>query len=739
MADFEDNVLDGVVEEIIFENDDTGYRVFSVNCDGLLHTAVVVGPQLCPGESITASGEWKNHSAYGRQFVCDDIEKSFPYELDGMLKFLASGVIKGVGPSTAQKIIDTFREDSFYIIENEPDRLVQIRGISKEKAASISASFSATLGIRDIMMQLSAYKISPGLAVKIYNRFGGFSIEIIETEPYKLWEEIEEFPFQSSDRIALENGILPDSDIRIQYFIKYILSHNLSNGHSFLPLEKLADITAENIEISVEKATEMINYLIKSGKLFSTDFNGRIGVYLPAYYTAERYVASKLIEISRCVSSEVSDIDKHIDRLENRLNIQYADNQRVAIKSAVENKVMVLTGGPGTGKTTTLNGIIKLFEGLGLVVSLCAPTGRAAKRLSDVCGKEAKTIHRLLEVDVGKDNMFVKNESNPLKSDVIIIDEMSMVDIRLFESLLRALLPRVRLIMVGDADQLPSVGAGNVFLDIIRSEKIHTVFLNEVFRQASSSKIVTNAHMINRGELPDLRNSDDFFFVKKSSIDSVNEAVSALVSERIPHKYGKTVLSGLQVIIPTKKSPTGTQAVNAMLRELVNKAEKSKPEVQIKNRIYRLGDKVMQIKNNYDITCRKNDGNYESGVFNGDIGVISLIDAKNRRLHVEFDDRVAYYDYSDADQLELAYAVTVHKSQGSEFDVVLLVISDMTPLLQYRNLLYTAVTRAKQLLIVVGNEQVVYNMVNNNKRNNRYSGLKHMIIKLFESQGDEMK
>ncbi len=732
MNNFDDNnVIDGVVEEIIYENDDTGYRVFTVNCDGVLHTVVASCPQIFAGESITASGEWKNHSAYGRQFVCDDIEKTFPYELDGMLKFLSSGAVKGVGPSTAQKIVDTFREDSFYIIENEPDKLVQIRGLSKDKAKTISESFKSTLGIRDIMIQLSQYHISPNMAVKIYNKFGGFSIDVINTDPYRLWDEIEDFPFQSSDKIALENGLPYDSELRLGYFIKYILIHNLSNGHSFLPENKLIEIAAENIGVSIENTKEAVNKLINEARLFSLNINDIKAVYLPAYFTAENYVAKKLLDISQCSTQTIDDIDKHIDLLEKRLNIKYAKNQRLAIESSIVNKTLVLTGGPGTGKTTTLNGIIKLFEDIGMSVVLCAPTGRAAKRLGDVCGKDAKTIHRLLEVEMGKDNIFVKNESNPIKADVVIVDEMSMVDIRLFESLLRALTPQTRLILVGDADQLPSVGAGNVFLDIIKSEKIHTVFLNEIFRQATQSKIITNAHKINRGEMPDLTNGDDFFFVKKSSIESVTSAVLTLVTDRIPKKYNKTVISGVQIIIPTKKSPTGTQEINGLLRDSVNKASESKTEVTIKNRLYRVGDKVMQTKNNYDITCKKSDGVYETGVFNGDIGVITSIDIKNRQMYVDFEDRMAFYDFNDAEELELAYAITVHKSQGSEFDIVLLVISDMTQLLQYRNLLYTATTRAKQILIIVGNDQVISNMVNNNKRTNRYTGLKHLLNKYF--------
>lgn len=734
MSDFEEEVIDGIIEEIIFENDDTGYRVFTVNSDGILHTLVATCPPLYAGESVTASGEWKQHSAYGTQFVCTDIEKSFPYELAGMLKFLASGAVRGIGPATAKKIIDMFKEDSFYIIENEPQRLTAIRGISPEKAKQMSDSFRTTLGIRDIMMQLNEYNISPALAVNIYKKFSSYALDIINQNPYRLWEEVEEFTFSQADRIALENGFEPTCELRLKYFIKYILSHNLTNGHSFLPFEKLAEIASANVGIEIESAENCILSMLTSAELFSITVNNVKAVYLPALFIAENYASKKLFEISNAPQNTITNIEKHIDLLETRLNITYAENQRAAIRMSVENKVLIITGGPGTGKTTTLNGIIRLYENLNFNITLCAPTGRAAKRLSDVCGREAKTIHRLLEVEPGRDGNYVKNEANPLKTDVVIIDEMSMVDIRLFEALLRATPSNARLVMVGDADQLPSVGAGNVFSDIIRSEKIETVFLNEIFRQASESKIITNAHRINKGEHPELTNSDDFFFVKKSSQEAVTDAVCALAAERIPQKYGKTVLNGIQIITPTKKTATGTQNINALLREMVNPPKDDKSEVTVKNRSYRVGDKVMQIKNNYDIICKKNNGSYETGVFNGDIGVIQKIDTREKQIYVSFDDKTAIYEFSDAEQLESAYAITVHKSQGSEFDIVVLVISDMTPLLQYRNLLYTAVTRAKQLLMIVGNEQVISKMVDNNKRTNRYSGLKFMLCGHFEER-----
>lgn len=736
VSEFND-VIDGIVEEIVFENDDTGYRVFTVNCDGILQTAVATCPPIYAGEAITASGQWKDHATYGRQFVCEDIEKTFPYELSGMLKFLASGAVRGIGAATAQKIVDTFKEDSFYIIENEPERLTQIRGISKEKAKIMSDSFRATLGIRDIMMQLGEYNISPNMAVKIYRRFGGFSMEIIEREPYRLWEEIDEFSFASADKIALENGFEPDCDMRLTYFIKYVLVHNQSNGHSFLPADKLSAVAAQNISRPIDEVSDFVMRMVSSGELCSYRAGGTDAVYMPAMYKAERYAADKLYDISNSLKREIDDMDMHIDKLEKMLDIKYAQNQREAIRASVENKVFVLTGGPGTGKTTTLNGIIRLYENLGFNVTLCAPTGRAAKRMSDVCGKESKTIHRLLEPDAAHDNAFVKNEGNPLKTDVLIVDEMSMVDVRLFEALLRATPVSARLILVGDADQLPSVGPGNVFCDIIRSGKIAAVFLNKVFRQASLSRIITNAHLINSGKHPFLTNSDDFFFVKKSTPDSVCEAVCALVSERIPMRYGKDVLNGLQVIIPTKKTQTGTQNINVLLRELVNKSGHGKSEVTIKNHVYREGDKVMQTKNNYDIVTRRKNGTYESGVFNGDIGIIEKIDVKQRLMSVAFEDRTAAYEFCDCDQLEPAYAITVHKSQGSEFDIVLLVISGLTPLLQYRNLLYTAVTRAKQMLIIVGSEQVLNNMVDNDKKSNRYSGLRYMLEARFGKESDK--
>lgn len=724
----EDNIIDGIVEEIIFESDDSGYKVFSVDMDGQLITAVCTCAALYVGESITAHGEWTNHAVYGRQFVCDEIEKSFPVETQSMLKFLASGIIKGIGAAYAHKIVEIFGEDTFYIIENEPNQLTQIKGISSNKAMEISHSFKQTLAVRETLMELGDMGISPAMAVQIHQKYGGMSIQIVRSNPYQLWEEIDGFSFGMADKLALENGFEPLDDLRIEYCIKYVLVYNQQNGHVFLPLGKLKSISAEFIGISNEQALEYIEKLVASKKLKAVEINGLTAVYLIDMFEAEQYIATKLRLICDFKKIEISNIETRIASTEKILGIEYAQNQRQAVKCAIENKTMVLTGGPGTGKTTTLRGIITLFEDLNYKVVLCAPTGRAAKRMSELCGRPAKTIHRLLEIDVGKGaGAFTRNENNPLDADVLIVDEMSMVDVKLFEGLMHAIRTNCRLVLVGDSDQLPSVGAGNVFLDIIRSQTIATIFLNKIFRQASKSHIILNAHKINRGEYPDLTNSDDFYFIKKSSPQKVLDAVIELVANRIPKVYKKDVFNGLQVIIPTKKTTVGTANVNKQLHEILNPPSQTKRQVTVKERIYREGDKVMQTKNNYDIVVTKDDGTVESGVYNGDIGIIEKLLISEKKAFIRYDDRLAEYEFSNLDQVESAYAITIHKSQGSEFDAVVLVLSELTPLLQYRNLLYTAVTRAKQILVIVGSESIITKMVDNNKRSNRYSGLKYFL------------
>lgn len=718
--------IEGTIEDVIYENESTGYRVFSVDCDGELIMAVGTCVSIYPGELINAVGSWTEHATYGRQFVCEEIEKSFPGELEGISKFLLSGAVKGIGPATARKIVELFGEDSFDIIEHEPLRLTRIKGISKERAEKISDAFRQTLGTRETLMALHEIGITPAFAVKIAREYGALAPRVVEENPYRLWEDIEGFSFQNADSLALANGIGEADELRVGYCVKYILAHNLQNGHCFLPKEKLIPLGAQYVGIKEEEVEIALENMCERHQLEEAAINGRACIYLPNYYKAEVESAKKLKLMMQFGRQEIRNIDERIKKSQNELGILYEDTQKEAIRAAIENRVMVLTGGPGTGKTTTLRGMIALFEALKYRVELAAPTGRAAKRMSQVCQRKARTLHRLLEIQP-ENGAFTYNGSNPLKCDVLIVDEMSMVDSLLFQALLEALPLGCRLIMVGDADQLPSVGAGNVLSDLIKSLVIPTVSLSKIFRQAKSSMIVTTAHTINKGERPELENCGDLFFIPKKTPEGVLQAALEMAINRIPRRYGWDVNEGLQVIIPTKKTLTGTINVNNMIRERVNPDQPSRKTVAFRDQTFREGDKVMQIRNNYDLPVTTSEGKEEAGVFNGDIGFISQILPREKKVKVQFEDRIATYGYEQLDELEPAYAITVHKSQGSEFEAVLLILSEMTPLLQYRNLLYTAVTRAKQLLVIVGNRQVVDRMVANFKHTNRYSGLKYLL------------
>lgn len=723
--EFEEQI-EGTIEDVIYENESTGYRVFSVDCDGELIMAVGTCVSIYPGELINAVGSWTEHATYGRQFVCEEIEKSFPGELEGISKFLMSGAVKGIGPATAKKIVDLFGEDSFDIIEHEPLRLTRIKGISKERAEKISDAFRKTLGTRETLMALHEMGITPAFAVKIAREYGAIAPRIVEENPYRLWEDIEGFSFQNADNLALSNGIGEADELRVGYCVKYILAHNLQNGHCFLPKDKLIPLGAGYVDIKEEEVEIAVENMCERHQLKEAVINGRNCIYLPNYYKAEEESAKKLRLMMQFGRQEIRNIDERIKKSQNELGILYEDAQKEAIRASIENRVMVLTGGPGTGKTTTLRGMIALFEALKYRVELAAPTGRAAKRMSQVCQRKARTLHRLLEIQP-ENGAFTYNGSNPLKCDVLIVDEMSMVDSLLFHALLEALPLGCRLIMVGDADQLPSVGAGNVLSDLIKSLVVPTVSLNKIFRQAKSSMIVTTAHMINKGERPELENCGDLFFIPKKTPEGVLQAAVEMAINRIPRRYGWDVNEGLQVIIPTKKTLTGTININNMIRDRVNPEQPSRKTVAFRDQTFREGDKVMQIRNNYDLPVTTAEGKEEAGVFNGDIGFILQILPREKQVKVQFEDRVATYGYEQLDELEPAYAITVHKSQGSEFEAVLLILGEMTPLLQYRNLLYTAVTRAKQLLVIVGSRQVVDRMVANFKHSNRYSGLKYLL------------
>ncbi len=718
--------IEGVVEDVIYANADTGYYVFSVDA-GESITVVGNAPSIYAGEGIHAYGKWVNHSNYGKQFVCEDIEKSFPIEQTNILKFLSSGAIKGIGPATAEKIVTAFGADALDVIENEPLQLTTIRGITSSRALEISDQFRLTVGMRDTLMYLSEYNISPAMSIKIYKEYGALAPRVLENNPYDLWEAIDGFQFEKADEIALQLCFEPLCEERVFAHICYILRHNLQNGHTFLPQQTLCTLAMKLLDTDEDTILIALENMCARQILKTVHIKNTQAVYLSSYYNSESYVASRLIHMAQFPQVEVNDMKRQIDKLEAELSIHYADLQRLAITAAIERNIMVLTGGPGTGKTTTLRGMIRLLQKLGYSCSLCAPTGRAAKRMGELCGYSAQTIHRLLEVDAANKERFIHNEQNPLTADAVVVDEMSMVDIKLFEALLRALRPGTKLILVGDADQLPSVGAGNVFRDILRSECVYTVALTEIFRQASQSRIVVNAHKINHGEIPYLTNTNDFFFVEKKTEDSIADAVVKLVCERIPKVYGQDVFGGVQIISPTKKTMAGTTALNTMIREKLNIQKTGVPCCQQGGRTFCIGDKVMQIRNNYDIVYEKNDGTQETGIFNGDIGVIERISHTDKLLYIRFDDRLAEYPFENLDQLDYAYAVTAHKSQGSEFDIVVLSLPDAVALLQYRNLLYTAVTRAKKILLMVGSEQVIRKMVGNNKQTNRFSGLRYLM------------
>lgn len=722
----EEEQIEGTVEEVIYENESTGYRVFTLDCEGTLIVAVGTCVSIYPGELVNAVGSWTEHATYGRQFVCAEIEKSFPGELEGITKFLLSGAVKGIGPSTARKIVERFGEDSFDILEHEPLQLTQIKGITKERARKLSDAFRETVGTRETLMALHEMGITPAFAVKVAREYGALAPQVVEENPYRLWEDIEGFSFQNADNLALSNGVGPADELRVGYCVKYILAHNLQNGHCFLPKEKLIPLGAQYVDVSAEEVEIAIENMCEHHQLEHAVINGRDVIYLPNYYKAETKAAEKLKLLMQFGRQEIRNIEDKIKKSQNKLGIFYEYEQEEAIRVAVENRVMVLTGGPGTGKTTTLRGMIALFEALSYRVELCAPTGRAAKRMSQVCDRKAQTIHRMLEVQPGS-GAFAHNGSNPLKCDVMIVDEMSMVDSLLFEALLEALPLGCRLILVGDADQLPSVGAGNVLSDLVRSGAVPTVALTKIFRQAKTSVIVTTAHEINAGERPDLENKGDLFFIGKKTPQGTLDAAVEMTVNRIPRRYGWSVMDGLQVIVPTHKTLTGTANINAVIRDRVNPEQPGRNTVNFRDQLFREGDKVMQIRNNYDLPVTTAEGKEEAGVFNGDIGIIAQILPREKQVKVQFEDRIATYGYDQLDELEPAYAITVHKSQGSEFDAVVLVLGEMTPLLQYRNLLYTAVTRAKKLLVIVGSRQVVDRMVANHKHTNRYSGLRYLL------------
>ncbi len=719
--------LNGTVENIVFRNENNGWTVFEFDDGSELITAVGSVLQVSPGDGIKLMGQWVTHPSYGRQFKVQAFEKSLPATEEAMLKYLSSGAVKGIGPSTAQRIIDMFGTSTLDVIENSPEQLSHVRGISPKKAAAISEDYKQQFGVRSCMLFLQQYGVSAAEAVRIWQRFGQNAIEMVKKNPYILCDSGLWISFERADVIAAAMDIGIDTQCRIRAGISHILRHNLyGSGHTYIPAEKLTETAAKLLGVGEDETFAALEGLVAERDLEEADISGRRAIFLPSAYKAETYAAGRLRLMLQFAPPVLGDCKLRIKEAENNFGIQYAEKQKESIETAYHRGVMILTGGPGTGKTTTINAIIAIYEGMGLKVALAAPTGRAAKRLSEVSGKEAKTIHRLLEVEYTQDDVanFARNEKNQLDCDALIVDELSMVDVMLLESLLRALRLTCRLVMVGDADQLPPVGAGNALRDMIESGTIPVVELDEIFRQAAQSLIVTNAHKIVRGEQPDLsQRGSDFFFMPRFSATQVKTAVTELVQKRLPDAYGFSPLWDIQVLVPGRKGELGANDLNAALQAALNPPEPDKPERQFGARIFRQGDKVMQIKNNYNIVWKKANGEQGTGIFNGDVGVLETLDRRSGMMRIRFDDRNADFGPESLNELDLAYAITVHKSQGSEFRAVVLPLFSGAPQLFYRNLLYTAVTRARELVIILGRADAVSRMVQNDRKMKRYTGM----------------
>lgn len=630
--------------------------------------------------------------------------------------------------------MEKFGAEALDIIQNKPQELATIKGISLSKAKSVSEEYNKQYGVRDIMLMLSKYSVSPERCLDIFKRYGTQSVEVIKKNPYTICEDGLDFRFETAEDIAADMNFDRQSELRISAGLEYVLKKNLLNGHTCLPRKKLLETAARLLECNLSAAEEACDRLIACFRIKESSIGGEAFLSVPAYYSAEEHIAARLLAVSRYIDRSITVDSLEIDNAERTLGIKLEALQRQAIAEAFENGILILTGGPGTGKTTTLNTIIKLFEDRGLQPELAAPTGRAAKRMTELTGREAKTVHRLLEVEWtdGEKQQFSRNERNPLPCEVLIVDEASMLDTLLFDNLLKALKLSCRIILVGDSDQLPSIGAGNVLGDILSSEMFPAIRLSKVFRQAEQSMIITNAHRIIHGEAPDFSNKgSDCFFLKRTSRYDVGRTVTELVNERLPAAYGFDPIRDIQVLCPSRMLESGTVALNGILQEALNPNDGKKPQLSYKGIFFRVGDKVMQTKNNYDLQYKRDGGEYGTGVFNGDVGFITDIDRRGGILTVRYDDRTVTYFSEDLSQLEQAYAVTVHKSQGSEYDCVILPLFDIPSRLRYRNLLYTAVTRAKKLLVVVGDEGIWAEMTANNKKTLRYT-----LLKEFLKEGD---
>lgn len=733
-------ILDGLVEAVIFKSEDTGYVVAKITANKEVNTIVGTMPLIKEGQQIEVKGEWIKHKQFGRQFNVEEYKEVLPTSTKEIEKYLSTGIIHGIGPVTAKKIVKAFGEETLNILDNNIERLKEVEGIGEKKYNIIYQSYLETRELKDIIMFFQKHGVTINQCLKIYKKFGGDAQNIVSENPYILSDEISGIGFLTSDRIAKSLGVELISDFRIQSGIKYVLNSFSGLGNTYMPKDKLINEAQRVLSVDKELIEVNIYNSVLEGKIKIEKINEIEAVYSLPYYFCELGVTNKIITLSiENFQTINSDITFEISSFERKNNIVFADYQKEAILGAFENGIEIITGGPGTGKTTIIKCIIEIYENNGMKVLLAAPTGRAAKRMTESTGREAKTIHRLLEMGVSdnENSFFGRGEGEPLEGDVIIVDEASMIDIMLMNSLLKAIKLGTRLIIVGDADQLPSVGPGNVLRDLIDSEFIKVVRLKDIFRQGKESMIITNAHRINNGELPYLnKKGGDFFFDNRESNEEILETILDLVNRRLPlfnSKWNK--IRDFQVLSPTKKGILGINNLNNELQSILNPPSKDKKERKFKDSVFREGDKVMQTKNNYSLKWNRINGygdNEGVGIFNGDMGFIESISEENRTVTVVFDDeRRIVYDNLYVEELELAYAITIHKSQGSEFKVIITPAFMGSAFLMNRNILYTGITRAKELVVVVGNQRALKYMVDNTNSMERYSSLKERILDII--------